>query len=178
MWESILVAVIATVIGTLIVVLLDPPFNWIREKINASRGIHIKIWTRHSPDIDAKLERGPTSREYGFTETAVKVTLMNDTGQRLTIQDIRLMFSSTHGLPVPPEAPVPRSHPTLPAHIESGSAETWYFGAEKVAAFFQMVLDPAAKIEKVRVQPKFTTVTGKVFTGRTIRLSTDVDAYF
>ena len=174
MWESI----VDTVITDFMIKLLDLLFNWIQERINAWRGIHIDISPTNNPDIDTTLERGPTSREYGFTETAVKVTLKNETGRRHTIQDIRLMFRGAYGIPVPPEAPVPRSHPTLPAHIESGSAETWHFGAEKVAAFFQMVLDPAAKIEKVRVQPKFTTVTGKVFTGPTIRLSTDVDAYF
>ena len=95
----------------------------------------------------------------------------------LRFQEIRLMFCGVYGISVLPEAPVPHSHPRLPAHIESGSAESWYFGAEKVAAFFYSLLGPESKIGRVRVRPKFTTVTGKVFTGATIRLSTNVDAY-
>ena len=157
-----------TIIAAVLLKFIDILFGWAQEKNNARKGIY----------IDTKLERGPTSREHGFTETAVKVTLMNETGQRLTIQDIRLMFCGTHGLPVLPQAPVPRSHPTLPAPIDSGSAATWYFGVETVAQFFQTVSDPASKTQQVRVRPKFTTVTRKTFTDRTIRLSTDVDAYF
>lgn len=131
-----------------------------------------------SVDIETQLERGPTSWELGFTETGVKVTLMNKTGQRMTIKDVRLMFSRRHGLPVPKNAPKPRSHPTLPADIEPESAATWYFGAEKVAVFFQTVSDPAAKTDTVSVHPKFTTVTGRVFRGPWIRLSTDINAYW
>ena len=173
-WELILGSMASG--ATLVSVL----WKWGWRLFNAVRGISVDI--HHSGQkgigIDTQLERGPISREYGFTETGVKVVLMNRTGQRMTIKDVRLMFSHTHGLPVPIEAPKPRSHPTLPADIEPESAATWYFGAEKVATFFQMVLDPAAKTDTVRVHPQFTTVAGRRFRGPWIRLSTDVNAYW
>ena len=155
-------------------------WKWGWYLVNVVRGISVDIQLlgQKGVDVETQLERGPTSWEYGFTETGVKVTLMNKTGQRMTIKDVRLMFSRHHGLPVLPEAPVPRSHPILPTDIEPESATTWYFGAEQVAKFFQTVLDPAAKIDTVSVHPQFTTVTGRTFRGHRIRLSTDVNAYW
>lgn len=155
-------------------------WKWGWHLVNVVRGINVDVQPsgQKGVDVETQLERGPTSREYGFTETGVKVTLMNKTGQRMTIKDVRLMFSRHHGLPVLPEAPIARSHPTLPADIEPESAATWYFGAEQVAKFFQIVLDPAAKINTVSVYPQFATVTGRTFRGPWIRLSTDVNAYW
>ena len=173
-WEPILGGLASGITLTSIL------WKWGWRLVNTVRGIGVDIQpsSQKGVDVETQLERGPTSWELGFTETGVKVTLMNKTGQRMTIKDVRLMFSRQHGLPVMPEAPKPRSHPKLPADIEPESVATWYFGAEKIAAFFHMVLAPAAKTDTVSVHPQFTTVTGRVFRGPRIRLSTDVNAYW
>ena len=168
MFEGIVIAVVSAVVVAVVGALMERPRNWVLERVNAGKGIY----------IDTRLERGPTSYEYGFTETAVKVTLRNETGRKLTIQDIRLMVCGAYGIPIPSAAPVPRCHPTMPADIETESGEIWYFGAEQVVKFFHYSLEPNSKRKHVKVRPKFTTAAGKVFKGAPIRLSTDANAYW
>ena len=85
-------------------------------------------------------ERGPTSREFGFTEKAVKVTVKNVSSATMTIQDIRLMFTREYGAPVLTEAPTARSHPTLPAKLDPGTGDSWYFPAGKLSSLLELLL--------------------------------------
>ena len=79
-------------------------------------------------------EKGPVSRELGFTETAVKITLSNKSNHEIVIQDLRLMFSRSIGVSAPPKAPLGRSHRPLPVTLSYGAQESWYFPAEKLSS--------------------------------------------
>ncbi len=43
------------------------------------------------------IEQGPTSREFGFTEPAVKITVMNKSSESVQIKDICLIFCGDFG---------------------------------------------------------------------------------
>ena len=103
------------------------PTGWLWDRLVSRRQIR----------IDVAEERGPTSREYGFTEKGIKVTVVNKGNANIEIRDVRLMFAKGYGFPVPTEAPPARSHPELPAALDVGAAEAWYFPAEKLASGIQ-----------------------------------------
>lgn len=78
----------------------------------------IDIWdriqrrrTRGGIRVEAIWEQGPTSRELGFTEPAIKVNVMNESESPVNVRDIRLMFCGVYGAPVAPTAPPGRFHP-------------------------------------------------------------------
>ena len=74
-------SLLETVIAGLTVVVITAVSTWIwRQLFRQEIGIMIAT------------EQGPTSRELGFTEPAVKITLMNKSGKEIRIKDIRLMF--------------------------------------------------------------------------------------
>ena len=75
--------------------------------------------------IETILERGPVSRQHGFTETAVKITVVNESESVVRIKDVRLMFCGPYGTAVAPTAPLGRSHPELPVNLDSGVEENW-----------------------------------------------------
>ena len=106
-WTKIVTVVGATLSAMLGVFLLGPLFNWARRKVQLGRGIV----------ISSAIERGPPTREYGFSEPAITVTFSNASGAAVGLPDIRLRFAKDFGLPVLPEAPPPRSHPTLPTTV-------------------------------------------------------------
>ena len=165
MLEDITIGLVITIIGGLIVALIVGLTVW---RLNALRSVR----------IETSLEPGPTSREYGFTQTAVKVTIKNESGNIIEIQDIRLMFCGDYGVRVPPEAPVPRSHPKLPARVEHGSAEIWYFPAEELAKLLQNYSSksvPTKSKAKLRVRAK--TTNGKVYKGSKFPFSMDHNSY-
>ena len=120
-----------------------------------------------SVNIETHEERGPTTRKEGFTESSVKVSVKNNTGHQLSIVDVRLMFSGSHGFPVLPEAPSLRKHPALPATLNTGESIAWHFPAEKMARFLTDVsLPPAEQKPLVKLRPRVTVATGKVYKGR------------
>ena len=73
--------------------------DWFADRFHPHRGVR----------FDVVKERGPTSREYGFTEPAVKVTIRNESGDSIQVRDIHLMIDRNYGVPVLKDAPDARS---------------------------------------------------------------------
>ena len=55
--------------------------------------------------VETARECGPVSRELGFTEPAIKISVVNKGDKEVTIKNIRLMFCREFGASVAPEAP-------------------------------------------------------------------------
>ena len=162
-----------TVAGAVLGALFGLGFNslkdWLTDRLPSRRGIR----------IDIAEERGPTSVEYGFTENSVKVTIKNESGEKIEVQDIRLMFARTYGVPVLLEAPPPRSHSQLPAILDSGIAENWHFPAEKIASLIgNLSSKPITKDRVAKIRPQVTTTTGRVYRGPICRFSVDINSHW
>ena len=165
MWENAIWAVVGAMLGVVLATLK----NWIWDRLPTHGGIRIEIGE----------ERGPVSREYGFTEKTVKVTVKNQSDRAIEIQDVRLMFTKTHGVPVMPDAPPLRSHAALPTTLEPETTKSWYFPAEKLASLLQS-LSPKQVSEKpvAILRPRVTSATGRVYRGSDWRFSMDVDTHW
>ena len=149
--------------------LLNSAFDWVRRRLNSRRGIR----------IETVLEPGPISRKHGFTETAVKITISNESGARLGIRDIRLMFSGGWGASVAPQAPIPRSHAQLPASLDSGTAANWYIPAEKLSELLQSLSGKnTPSNRKATLRPRFITVTGRTYEGSRFQFSMNPDSHW
>ena len=158
MWEN----VIGTVVGA---VLKD----WIRNRLPIYQIIHIEI----------EEERGPVSREYGFTEKSVKVTVRNQSDRTIEIQDVRLMFTKAYGVPSMIEAPQPRSHDALPTTLEPEMAKSWHFPAEKLASLLQLLSAKQVFEKPIAIlTPQVTSAGGRVYRGSKWRFSMDVNAHW
>ena len=174
MWEAVLtreLAILAlfAVFGALLGVAFSSLKDWALDRISPHRSIRIAVAE----------EKGPTIIQYGFTEKAVKVTVKNGSSAKIEIRDIRLMFAGSYGAPVLPEAPQARSHRQLPAALESGISETWYFPAEKLASLIShLSAQPISTNKKVKLRPRITTTTGRIFRGPTHQFSIDVDSHW
>ena len=121
---------------------------------------------------------GPTTTEYGFSQSSVSVAVANKGGARVEIQDIRLMFSRRFGVPLT-EAPPPQTHPALPAEIESGAATTWYFPAETLAIMLGNFSPEApAKRGDTKLRARVVTATGSVYRGRRLTFSLDANKHW
>lgn len=163
--------VIAAIVAGLILAILIPCGAW--------------LWRRFfRPDIRmvTATERGPTSRESGFTEPAVKITVMNRGSHDVRIKDIRLMFCGVFGAPVAPEAPAGRSHRELPASLAPGSEENWYIPAEELSDLLRSLQHPSKKSGMetctVKLYTRCTTGTGKVYKGSRFPFSTDSNTHW
>ena len=165
MWENAIWAVVGAMLGVGLATLKD----WIWDRLPTQRGIRIEIGE----------ERAPVSREYGFTEKTVKVTVKNQSDRAIEIRDVRLMFTKTHGVAVMAEAPPPRSHDALPTALEPETTKSWHFPAEKLASLLQS-LSPRQVPEKpvAILRPQVTSATGRVYRGSEWRFSTDVDTHW
>lgn len=165
MWENAIWAVVGAMLGVGLATLKD----WIWDRLPTQRGIRIEIGE----------ERGPVSREHGFTEKTVKVTVKNQSDNAIEIRDVRLMFTKAHGVAVMAEAPPPRSHDALPTTLEPETAKSWHFPAEKLASLLQS-LSPKQVPEKpvATLRPRVTSATGRVYRGSEWRFSTDVDTHW
>ena len=169
MWEVNAVTVLVAVFSALLGVVFTSLKDWLWDRLRPHRGIR----------IETSEERGPVSPEYGFTEKAVKVTTKNESGARIEIQDIRLMFAGPYGVPVLPEAPAPRSHSQLPTALDSGAAKTWYFPAEQLASLIGNIsLKPISEDSKAKLRPWVTTTTGKVYKGSTCQFGLDINSHW
>ena len=126
--------------------------------------------------IRTEIEPGPTSRQYGFTETAIKVTVVNNSPIAAEIHDIRLMIDKKYGVSLPKDAPVPRHHATLPQAIEPGLSNTWYFGTERTSSRIKTLYPGIG--ETCMLRARVETVAGKVYRGDKFEFFTGINAYF
>ena len=157
-----------TLLGLAAGALLTVAFTALKDWLIAHRSIR----------VSAAEKSGPTSVELGFTEAAVEVTVLNRKREAIEVKDVRLMFARRHGAPLP-EPPPPRRHPELPASLDPGTEETWYFPAEKLASrlqLFSSMPSPAQRTAKLR--PRIATTAGKAYRGRSIRFSMDVNSHW
>ncbi len=144
---------------------INSAIGWITRKFKDDDRIKIR----------SEIKLGPTSREYGFTETAIEVTVVNNSPINVEIYSVRLMIDKRFGVPLPDQAPAPRHHDQLPKRIKPGLSHTWYFGTERTS-FFILNLYPAIG-EKCELRPRVETVAGNVYRGRKFEFETDVNAY-
>ena len=129
--------------------------------------------------IEATEEQGPTNWEHGFTENSIKVTIRNGSGEQISIGEIRLMFTRKHGFPVLPKAPTGGENPTLPATLDSGRSMSWHFPTERMAHLLKdLSLDSYSKTGVGKLQPRFSTTTGRSYKGRRFSFSLDVNAHW
>ena len=147
----------------------------------------VMIWIRRRPArgvirVEIRPESGPYSRELGFTETAIKITVMNESGSVVRIRDIRLMFCGTYGAPVKSIAPPGRSHPGLPASLKSGAEENWYIPAEQLSTLLYDLYRPPSttrpKKDEVKLHARCITGSGKVYKSPVFPFSMDPDSFF
>ena len=143
---------------------------WEQISIKAFWEILRWTWRRGSRGkirVETRTERGPETRELGFTETAIKITVMNESGSVVSIRDIRLMFCGAYGVPVKLIAPPGRSHPELPASLKSGAEGNWYIPAEQLSALLYDLYRPPSttrpKRGKVKLRARCIIGSGKVY---------------
>ena len=165
--------IIGFFIGALLAALFGVVFNsikdWLWNRFSDRRRIRIEIIEEH----------GPISRQLGFTEKALKVTVTNRGETNIEIEDLRLMLAGSYGVPVLPEAPPGRSHSRLPASLSSGGAESWFYSAEKLASLIAILSsDPKPQGNKVSLVPQVKTSAGKVYKGTAHRFIADVNAHW
>ena len=132
--------------------------------------------------VVTEIECGPISREYGFTEPALKVTIRNKNKFDIQINDVRLMCGKSLGFPIPSVAPVQRTHSPLPHKIASGSMESWYFPAEKLSRQLKFLHPPSKHTglvaKTVTVHVRCSTGSGKAYRSPTLNFSTDADSHW
>ena len=131
--------------------------------------------------VEAMLESGTVTREYGFTEKALKVTVMNESESEIKIRDIRLIFCGAYGASVAPEAPQGRSHSELPVSLDSGMEKDWYIPEEKLSELFRSLYHPQlstqSEREMVTLHARCITGTGKVYKSSSFQFPTDPNAH-
>ena len=121
---------------------------------------------------------GPTTTEYGFSQSSVRVVIANKSGTAVQIQDIRLMFARRFGAPLV-KAPPPRENPELPAAIEPGTATTWYFPAETLAIMLgNLSSESPKKRSDAKLRARVATATGRVYRGRRLTFSLDPNKHW
>ena len=132
--------------------------------------------------IETTLERGPISREHGFTETAIKITVVNETKSTVKIRDIRLMFCGAFGTSVAPKAPLGLEHPELPVNLYSGTEKNWYVPAEKLSQLLRSLHHPPTTTvpatRTVTLHARCITGTGKVYKSSAFLFPTDPNAHW
>ena len=114
--------IVATVVGGVILAVLTALGTWLWRRI-----------LRPEIRLMATMEAGPTSRELGFTEPAVKITVSNRGSNAVAIKDVRLMFCRGFGAAVAADAPSGRAHAKLPVSLEAGTDQIWYVPAEQLS---------------------------------------------
>ena len=161
--------VVGAILGAAAIIAFGSVVDWFVGRFHPHRGVR----------FDVVKERGPASREYGFTEAAVKVTIRNESGHSIQVRNIHLMIDRHYGVPVLKDAPPARSHPELPASLGSGTASSWYFGAEKLSTFLRTLYAEALSDETtVKLRPRVTTTTGKTYLGSYFQMSLDPSSHW
>lgn len=134
-------AITAEVIAGLILAVLVPLGIWFFRKL-----------FRPEIRITTAIAKGPTTRELGFTEPAMKITLANVSNKDIQIKDIRLMFSKHFGASIAPEAPPGRSHSKIPASLATGAEESWYIPAQQLSNLLRSLSRPPSKAGAVPIE--------------------------
>ena len=164
-------AITAKVIGGLVLAIMVPFGIWFFRKL-----------FRPEIRITTTVEQGPTSRELGFTEPAVKITLANVSDKDIRVKDIRLMFSKHFGASVAPEAPPGRSHPELPASLATGAEESWYIPAQQLSSLLRSLCRPPNKAgtvpTAVPLYARCVTGTNRIYKGPSFSFSTDPNSHW
>lgn len=128
------------------------------------------------------IEQGPTNRKLGFTEPAVKITVVNKSSERILIKDIRLIFCGDFGESVLAEAPAGRSHRKLPVSLDSGADNHWYIPAEKFSNLLRRLHHLPEKsgsaTYNLKLYPRCVIGTGKVYKGPSFIFSTDSNSHW
>lgn len=142
------------------------------------------IWRRFSQGgirVETTQERGPITRELGFTESAIKITITNESEKEVRINDIRLMFCGSFGTSVAPEAPAGRFHRALPVSLASGEEENWFIPAEKLSELLRSLNHPPKLTGSVtgnlKLHARCITGSGKVCKSTSFLFSTNPDAH-
>ena len=139
-------------------------WDWLRS------GRHVRVSTDEVP--------GPTTWEYGFSQSSVRVVVANKGGNEVEIQEIRLMFAHRFGIPLM-EAPPPRTHPALPAAVSPGTQATWYFPAETLAIMLgKLSLKAHAKKGNTKLRARVVTGAGNVHRGRGHKFSLNINQHW
>ena len=164
-------AITAEVIAGVILAVVVPFGIWLFRKI-----------FRPEIRITTAVEKGPTTRELGFTEPAVKITLANASSKDIQVKDIRLMFSKHFGASIAPEAPPGRSHAELPASLATGAEEIWYIPAERLSSLLRSLCRPPNKAgtvpTAVRLYARCMTGTNRIYKGPSFSFSTDPSSHW
>ena len=161
---------IAGVVAGLIVLVIGSLVRW--------------IWRRHlrvDISLATVVEQGPTTREMGLTEPAIKITISNRSTKDITIQDVRLMFCGAFGAPVAADAPSGRTHRELPAVLHPGTKEHWYIPAERLSNLLHSLYRPRRAIEvegNVKLRATCMTGTGGTYSSRIFKFSTDANSHW
>ena len=163
--------IIAAIIAGLILAVLIPVGTWLFRKS-----------FRPEIGIVTAIEQGPTRRELGFTEPAVKITLLNKSSKSIQIKDIRLMFCGHFGASITPEAPAGRSHRELPANLSPGIDSHWFIPAEKLSNLLQSLHHPSketrTELGRVTLYARCITGTNRIYRGRSFSFSTDPGSHW
>lgn len=153
-----------------IIALLVGTANWIRQRL-----------TKGGIRIETAIERGPVTRQSGFTEPAVKITVVNEGGHPVKIRDVRLMICRDYGAPVAAEAPPERFHTELPFDLQPGADESWYIPAEKLANLLHALHRPltttASSSRMVALHARCIDGGGKGYKSRAFQFSVDQNAH-
>ena len=132
--------------------------------------------------IVTAIEQGPTSRELGFTEPAIKITLSNKSSKNIQIKDIRLMFCGHFGGSIDPEAPAGRSHHELPVSLASGTDDHWFIPAEKLSNLLRNLHRPPQKtgtnLGTVTLYARCITGTNQTYKSPSFPFSTDSNSHW
>ena len=159
------------VISGLILAVILPACVWLFRKV-----FHSEI------RIATAIEKGPTIRERGFTEPAVKITLANKSTKDILITDIRLIFCRHFGASVAPEAPPGRSHHQLPLSLPSGAEDHWFIPAQQLSSLLHSLYRPPNKVgtgpKTVRLYARCITGTNKFYRGPSFSFSTDPNSHW
>ena len=159
-------AITAKVIGGLILAILVPFGIWFFRKL-----------FRPEIRITTAVEKGPTTRELGFTEPAVRISLANVSSKDIQIKDIRLMFSKYFGASIAPEAPPGRSHSELPTSLATGAEESWYIPAQQLSSLLRSLSRPPNEAgtvpTEVPLYARCMTGTNRFYKGPLFSFSTD-----
>ena len=139
-------------------------WDWLRS------GRHVRVSTDEV--------HGPSTWEYGFSQSSVRVVVANKGANEVEIQEIRLMFACRFGIPLM-EAPPPRTHPALPAAVGPGTHATWHFPAETVAIMLgKLSLKAPAKKGTTKLRARVVTGAGSVHRGRSHKFSLNFDQHW
>ena len=132
--------------------------------------------------ITTAIEKGPTTRELGFTEPAVKITLTNKSSKNVQIKDIRLMFCGDYGASVAPEAPPGRSHRELPVTLASGTDDHWYLPAERLSNLLRSLHRPlketGTETGETKIYARCITGNNRIYKGPPFSFSVDPNSHW